>query len=136
VGDAALPAAPGRLQAPLRRGEGGLQRELQTGLAFERVRGDQGFRGMQAAAPSTLPIPIVLGWTRLDVWQWMADEAVLLDGVGLDWYSDGGAMNCKYKCEEYLHPTTAVSPATSRASTSSRNCWRSSIPVSPSGSTR
>jgi len=40
-----------------------------------------------------------MGWARLGIWQWLADEKVPLDAVGLDWYSDGGRINCT--CKQY-----------------------------------
>ena len=41
-----------------------------------------------------------MGWTRLGIWKWIADERVPLDAIGLDWYSDGGDINCT--CTEYF----------------------------------
>jgi hypothetical protein len=57
-------------------------------------------RGLKAGNPDAVAMPISMGWTRLGIWQWIHDEAVPLDAIGLDWYSDGGPINCT--CTEYL----------------------------------
>jgi hypothetical protein len=57
-------------------------------------------RGIHSVNSDAVAMPISMGWTRLGIWQWIADEKVPLDAIGLDWYSDGGDINCT--CTEYL----------------------------------
>ena len=55
--------------------------------------------GIHSVTPSAVCMPVSMGWTRLGIWQWLSDERVPLDAIGLDWYSDGGDINCT--CTEY-----------------------------------
>ena len=56
-------------------------------------------RGIHSVTPDAVTMPVAMGWTRLGIWNWIADERVPLDAIGLDWYSDGGDINCT--CTEY-----------------------------------
>jgi len=64
--------------------------------------------GILKVSPNATVIPVSMGWMRLGIWQWMKDEGVPLTGVGLDWYSDCGQINCT--CNAY--PPTAQACAT------------------------
>jgi hypothetical protein len=66
-------------------------------------------RGIHRANPAAVAMPVAMGWARLGVWKWVADEHVPLDAIGLDWYSDAGRINCT--CRQYPPVDCGHTPA-------------------------